>query len=148
VPDVVVSGTPHALPAPGSIESVGWKGFAALVRGQRGRVVVVNVWASWCTPCRAEAPTVERLSNAIRPDAQMLGVVSQDDRDSAARFVSEFGLTFPNVIDGSGEVTKGLRMQGFPTTYVFDARGRLRSMIFGGISEQRLAAAIQDASTP
>jgi cytochrome c biogenesis protein CcmG/thiol:disulfide interchange protein DsbE len=145
VPDLRADAALKALPARGTLKEVDWGSFEAIISGLRGKIVVVNVWASWCTPCRAEAPTLEMLASSLAPKAQVLGLVAQDDPRSAEAFVAEFGLSFANVIDSTGDITDRLRMQGFPTTYVFDATGRLRSMIFGGISERRLVAAVQDA---
>jgi cytochrome c biogenesis protein CcmG/thiol:disulfide interchange protein DsbE len=145
VPDLRADAALKALPARGTLKEVDWGSFEAIISGLRGKIVVVNVWASWCTPCRAEAPTLEMLASSLAPKAQVLGLVAQDDPRSAEAFVAEFGLSFANVIDSTGDITDRLRMQGFPTTYVFDATGRLRPMIFGGISERRLVAAVQDA---
>ncbi len=146
VPDVVASGTPQPLPpADGEVHEVTWSEFQDVVVGQSGRVLVVNVWASWCTPCRAEAPEIARLAAAIAPDAVLVGLVAQDSASNAREFIDEFSLRFPNLFDVSGEITERLRMRGFPTTFVFDPEGRLSTLMFGGITEQRLVAAIRDA---
>ena len=146
VPDLVVSGNPRPLPpADGGVHEVSWSTFQDIVAGQSGHVVVVNVWASWCTPCRAEAPEVARLAEAIDPEAVMVGLVAQDSPANAREFIDEFSLRFPNLLDVSGEITERLEMRGFPTTYVFDPDGRLSTLMFGGVTEQRLVAAIRDA---
>lgn len=146
VPDLMVSGSPRPLPpADGGVHEVSWSTFQDIVAGQSGHVVVVNVWASWCTPCRAEAPEVARLAAAIAPEAVMVGLVAQDSPANAREFIGEFSLRFPNLLDMTGEITERLQMRGFPTTYVFDPDGRLSTLMFGGVTEQRLAAAIRDA---
>jgi thiol-disulfide isomerase/thioredoxin len=127
------------------VQEVNWTSFQEILVGQSGHVVVVNVWASWCTPCRAEAPEVARLAEAIAPEAVMVGLVAQDSPANAREFIGEFSLGFPNLLDASGEITDRLQMRGFPTTYVFDSDGRLSTLMFGGVTEQRLAAAIRDA---
>ena len=138
------SGDPLPLPAAGSLSDVSGDQFERMLVGQLGRVVVVNVWASWCVPCRTEAPLLERASRTYR-NVAFLGVDSKDGRVGAARFIAEFGISYPNVVDASGEIRDRLGLRGFPTTYIFGTDGELRASVVGGISEQRLAAQIQDA---
>ena len=115
--------------------------------GQVGKVVVVNVWASWCAPCRAEAPLLERASKAYGQDVAIIGVASRDTLEAARDFVHEFGLTYPNVFDGSGAIAERLSLRGFPTTYIVGRDGRVVASVMGGITEQRLAAQVQDTAT-
>lgn len=75
----------------------------------------------------------------------MVGLVAQDSPANAREFIEEFSLRFPNLLDVTGEITERLQMRGFPTTYVFDPDGRLSTLMFGGVTEQRLVAAIRDA---
>lgn len=145
VPDITLTGSPLDPPPPHRIEPVDFDEFSGVVAGLSGRVVVVNVWASWCAPCRAEAPTIRRLADAIAPRAQMLGLVAEDSATKAEEFVAEFSWEFPNMIDSTGSISQRLQMRGFPTTYVFDPAGKLSAVLFGGMTEQRLAAAIAEA---
>ena len=116
--------------------------FDGIVVGFRGRPVVVNVWASWCGPCRVEAPLLDRAATAYGQRVVFLGVASRDEPAAAAQFLDRYGIGYPNVFDADGTVRRRLRVRGFPTTYVFDGRGSLVATEVGGISEQRLAALI------
>lgn len=138
------SGLPLPLPDTKALPDVTGDEFEGILVGQLGRVVVVNVWASWCAPCRTEAPLLQAAAGAY-PDVTFIGVDSKDSRSAAFDFIDEFELTYPNLYDGSGEVRERLGLRGFPTTYIFGIDGSLRASVVGGISEQRLAAQIEDA---
>lgn len=113
--------------------------------GVRGRPVVVNVWASWCGPCRVEAPLLQRAAARYKGEVVFLGVDSRDDAEPARAFIRRYGLRYPNVFDGTGGIRAELGLRGFPTTYIFDRRGKLTASVVGGISEQALAAHIAAA---
>lgn len=101
----------------------------------RGRPVIVNVWASWCPPCREEMPALERVYQSYREQgAVILGVNStaQDDRREALAFATEQGLTFPILFDTDGQVTKLYGIRALPTTYFIDAQGKIQDVIAGG----------------
>lgn len=104
-----------------------------------GEVVVLNVWASWCAPCRAEAPILEE----VWQETQSLGVqfVGLDTRDSdaAARaFVDRFGITYPNIVDRDGRLQLrfggSLPPQAIPSTVVVDRQGRVAARALGKVS--------------
>lgn len=119
--------------------------FQGVVSGSKGRPVVVNIWASWCGPCRVEMPLLERASRAYGEQVQFLGVASRDQRVPAEEFLRRYGVTYPNLLDDSGQIRRFLTVRGFPTTYVFDRRGRLVARTVGSANEQTLAAQIDDA---
>lgn len=145
LPEFEPAGDPVALPAEGSFPGVSLEQFEGMVVGQRGRPVVVNVWASWCAPCRTEMPLLQEAADAYDGEAVVLGVASKDDPSEARRFLDDLGLDYPNVFDESGEIRVALALDAYPTTYVFDAGGALVARVDGGISEQRLAGLIEDA---
>ena len=145
LPDFEASGDAVELPEDGVFSEVSLSEFEGILVGQRGRPVVVNIWASWCAPCRTEMPLLQEASDAFADEAIILGVASNDDPRDAQRFLNDFGLTYPNVFDTSGEIRRALGLTSFPTTYVFGADGMLRARVNGGISEQRLASLIEDA---
>ena len=119
--------------------------FEGVVAGARGRPVVVNVWASWCGPCRVEAPLLDRAAEDYGAEVQFLGVASRDDRKGAEDFLRRFDVTYPNLLDTTGGIRKFLAVRGLPTTYVFDGRGRLVRSVVGAIDEQTLAASVEEA---
>lgn len=137
------TGDPQDLPDQ-RLAPVTARQFAGILVGLRGQPVVVNVWASWCPPCRAEMPLLERASQAYAGRAMFLGVASKDAPSAALGFLDEVGVTYPNVFDSTGDIRRELGLRGFPTTYVFDERGRLVEAVVGGITEPRLAAQLDD----
>ena len=139
------SGAPVAVPPERSLVPASLRDFEGMLVGQRGKPVVVNVWASWCGPCRVEAPLLQRAAARYRGDVVFIGVDSKDDIAAGRGFLDRFGISYPNVFDGSGAIRAALSLQGFPTTYIFNRQGELEAKVFGGIAEQTLAARIADA---
>lgn len=141
--DYTASGPPQELPAE-RLGVVSAEDFAGILVGQRGTPVVVNVWASWCAPCRTEMPLLQRAATEYAGRVTFIGVASRDSRDAAAGFLNDIGVSYPSVFDASGGIRADLGLRGFPTTYLFDREGTLREAVVGGISEQRLAAQLED----
>lgn len=114
----------------------------------RGQVVVVNFWASWCPPCKAEMPDLERAYNLHKDDGLViLGVNStfQDSPTSALAFADAQGVTFPVVMDASGEVDRLYLVRALPTTFFIDRQGIIRKVIVGGpMSEATLTSTVRD----
>ena len=142
-PRLVVDAKPAPLPD-GQLAAVDGAGFEAVMSGLKGRPVVVNVWASWCGPCRVEAPLLDRAAEAYRGRVAFIGVDSKDRRGDAEDFLRRYGIDYLNLFDADGSVRALLGLRGFPTTYFFDRDGRLVASVFGGVSEQRLAAGVKD----
>ncbi len=145
LPDFEASGDPIELPARGSFPPVSIDEFEGILVGLRGRPVVVNVWASWCAPCRTEMPLLQDAANTYAGRAVILGIASNDDPREAKRFLDDLDLTYPNVFDATGEIRVALGLTAYPTTYVFGPDGTVQARVNGGISEQRLAGLIEDA---
>jgi cytochrome c biogenesis protein CcmG/thiol:disulfide interchange protein DsbE len=97
--------------------------FDALLAQLRGTPVVVNVWGSWCGPCRSEAPLLARAHVEHGREVQFLGVDILDSRPSARGFIAEFGWRFPSVFDPGGEIRDALGFLGQPATVFYDRRG-------------------------
>lgn len=92
----------------------------------RGRVVVLNFWASWCVPCREESPLLQRWHERIRSrGGTVLGVNVLDVRSDARAFMREYRLAYPMLRDGSGDSVKAFGVVGYPETFVIDRRGRI-----------------------
>ncbi len=120
--DPVVPNARMALPrlgAPGS------RTLASL----RGQVVVVNIFASWCDPCKAEAPVLEQEQSYLAAHGgTILGVTYEDDTNSAETFVRQWHLTYPVVRDVSGSFAHGLGSTGVPETFVINRQGRVAAV--------------------
>jgi cytochrome c biogenesis protein CcmG, thiol:disulfide interchange protein DsbE len=106
----------------------------------RGRPVVVNVWASWCGPCRDEAPLLAAASRMYGDRVRFIGVDILDERGSARDFMREYGWTYPSVYDPSGAIRDGLGLLGQPVTLFYDASGELLNTWTGPLSADALNA--------
>jgi cytochrome c biogenesis protein CcmG, thiol:disulfide interchange protein DsbE len=105
----------------------------------RGRWVLVNFWASWCVPCREEAPALQRFWQAERAGgAVVLGLNMQDVTDDARAFVRQFGMTYPNVRDGGNGVARRYGTTGLPETFFISRRGRIVGHVIGVVSAGQL----------
>jgi cytochrome c biogenesis protein CcmG/thiol:disulfide interchange protein DsbE len=113
----------------------------------RGNVVVLNFWASWCAPCRDEAPLLESAWQRYRDRGVVfVGVDLEDLSSSARRFVAEYGITYTNVRDGDGSTRGRFGLLGIPETMVLDRQGRIVLYIAGPVDHDgELDRGIQEA---
>ena len=114
----------------------------------RGEVVVLNVWASWCAPCRAEAPTLESVWTEVQDKGvQFVGLDTRDTVAAATAFVEKYGVTYPNIVDTDGQLQlrfgDSLPPQAIPSTVVIDKEGRVAGRILGRASESSLLGLIE-----
>jgi cytochrome c biogenesis protein CcmG/thiol:disulfide interchange protein DsbE len=102
----------------------------------RGKVVVLNFWASWCKPCREESPLLDRWHERMkRRGGTVLGVDSQDIVGDARDFISQYELSYPMLRDKDGEARESLGIVGFPETFVIDRRGRIAAVRRGPVDD-------------
>jgi cytochrome c biogenesis protein CcmG, thiol:disulfide interchange protein DsbE len=113
----------------------------------RGRPVLVNLWASWCGPCQAEMPAMQKVYESYAPKGFTILAVNttfQDERDSALAFAGKRGLTFPILFDTDGSVSRAYQVRAMPTSFFVDQEGIVRKAVFGGpMSEALLRAEIE-----
>lgn len=96
----------------------------------RGKPVVINFWASWCIPCRTEAPLLERMWKEYRERGVIvLGIDYVDTEDAAKRFIQEYGMTYPNGPDLGTRISQTYRITGVPETYFITREGKMLSGI-------------------
>lgn len=116
-------------------------------RLEKGRIAVLNVWASWCAPCRAEAPSLALLSKTF-PEASFIGVLTRDNLPTARAFVKRFAIPYPTLIDDS--ILLGFRnsliANAIPTTLVIDKNGKVAARISGEITIASLTDLIKRVS--
>ena len=117
----------------------------------RGQVVVVNVWGSWCAPCRAEAPALQRASAAPKGRAQFVGITTRDNDPAQARaFVRAFGIGYPSIYDPDGKAllvfAQTLPPSAIPSTLLLDQQGRLAARVLGEISELTLVTMVDEVA--
>ena len=105
----------------------------------RGSPVVLNFWASWCVPCRQEAPTLQRFWLGQRAAGTVvLGLDMQDVTDDARAFVRQFGMTYPNVRDRGNDVARRYGTTGIPETFFISPAGRVVGHVIGVVSPAQL----------
>jgi cytochrome c biogenesis protein CcmG/thiol:disulfide interchange protein DsbE len=109
----------------------------------RGRVVVLNFWATWCGPCRVEMPELERYQAQMGDRVAVLGINMQESPSAIAPFVSQYGLAFPILLDQDGSVASPYRVTGLPTSVIVDHAGVIRERVVGPMTYETLARRVE-----
>ena len=105
----------------------------------RGRIVVLNFWASWCPPCRVEAPVLQRAAERLESSGvTILGIDVWDDQSAAIEFLNEVGVTYPNAEDATRLIPVEFGVTGLPETFVIDRKGVLVRRWVGPLSDRDL----------
>ena len=114
-------------------------GAAMRLSDLRGKVVVLNFWASWCAPCRWEMPAFERVWQEYKDKGVIfVGVAVADREQDAKAFAGEVGVTYSLGMDASGEIASAYQIVGLPTTYFIDRQGRISRVLTGAANEGAL----------
>ncbi|MCX4389043.1 TlpA family protein disulfide reductase [Micromonospora peucetia] len=153
--DCSALGTPPASAAPAPPSGAGGQALPELtlncftggapvaLRDVRGPAVI-NVWASWCPPCRKELPAFQRLSERAAGRLHVIGVNNQDSREAAKGAGEDFGLRFPVLFDQGESFKRALRAKGIPVTVFVDGQGRVRHVdSSGALDDARLAELVR-----
>jgi len=124
-------------------------GSSLAISSLRGKVVVLNVWASWCEPCRAESPALARVArDTAAAGVRFVGVDEQDRPEPARSFAASAGTTYPHLVDADGTMLASLRLvpsSGIPSTLVIDGTGHVAARVIGAVDEttfERLVTAV------
>ena len=145
VPALLLAATVAAAPVtlaktPGEVEvgqvlreapMQGILGPSRLLSDFRGKPMIINVWASWCGPCQAEMPSLQRLARRAGQQIHVIGISTDDYPDRAESFVRTFRIAFPNFIDSKLRLEHMLGAERLPLTLLVDAQGRVVAKHFG-----------------
>ncbi|MCP9487029.1 MAG: TlpA family protein disulfide reductase [Gaiellaceae bacterium MAG52_C11] len=140
-PAVAATAATPALPVAG-IDPVTGKNVS--LADFAGKPVVINVWASWCPPCHAEAADLARFARA-HPEVQLLGIDILDSREGARDFYRQYELPYPSVFDPGARIALSFGLQGQPITYFLNARHEIVGRIIGGSDLAGFESALRTA---
>ncbi len=114
-------------------------GSAINLKSDRGKIVVVNFWSSWCGPCKTEAPNLSTFAWQERNrGVDVVGVVFNDRVSAAESFAKYYGSLYPSVIDAGGEIANRYGVTSPPTTFVINAKGVVSATLVGPVSTEQL----------
>jgi cytochrome c biogenesis protein CcmG, thiol:disulfide interchange protein DsbE len=112
---------------------------------QRGSIVVLNFWGSWCVPCREEAPFLESVHQRYADEGVVVvGVNFRDTESAALDFLDEFDITYPNGIDIGEHITSEYNVTGAPETFVIDRNGEIHQFFWGEVDETDLVPVLDE----
>ena len=124
------------------------KGDLVSLADFRGQPVLVNIWASWCPPCRAEMPAMQRVYEDYRDQGFTILAINtlyQDDQANANEFISELGLTFTILWDSDGVFSNQYQLRAMPTSFFIGADGNIKEVVVGGpLSEALMRVRVEE----
>lgn len=129
-------------PAP-DFTLTGVTGEPVTLAALRGQPVVLNFWATWCPPCRAELPELQAASERLQGQVAIVGVNQAEDAERVRTFVMDLGLTFTMPLDERGQVSRAYNVRSLPTTFFIDRTGVIRRIQSGALTEATLAQALE-----
>ncbi len=134
---------PHANFAAPSFTLTSTTGDKVDLAALKGQVVVVNFWASWGPPCRAEMPALDQVYQAKKEAGlRVLAVNQQEDASSVQAFGQQLGLSFPLLLDTDGAVNVRYQVHALPSTFIVDRRGIIRDTVIGPLTREGLEAQV------
>lgn len=143
---IVLLDAGRRVPAPDVVGTT-LDGSTFTLSEHRGEVVALNVWASWCAPCRAEAPALEQVWTEYKSqDFLLVGLDTRDSAAAAQAFIARFAITYPSVVDTDGQIqllfASSLPPQAIPSTVIIDKQGRVAARILGEATEASLSGIV------
>lgn len=129
----------------GALEPVAADGEPLLLADVDGPAIV-NLWATWCTPCRAELPALQAISQADPTVARVIGVNVGDEPTAIDRFLADLGVSFEQYVDPSGEVMSAMGIVGLPASFVVTAQGEIGAVHEGALDEDGFRQLVADAA--
>lgn len=149
--EIATAGVATDRPAPDFSLTL-FDGSTFSLADQRGKIVVMNFWASWCGPCKEEMPAIEQVAQAAPADVVFVGVGAKNDQDDKARqFARDHGVTYAIGRDTAGgdairgQIEQGYRIPGYPATFVIDAEGNIVFAAIRQVTAEELQQAIAAA---
>ena len=114
----------------------------------KGNAVLVNLWATWCPPCRAEMPAIEKMYQEYKDQGFVVLAVDmtyQDDPANVVPFIQKYGLTFPVLLEETGDVAAVYQLRSLPSSYFINRAGIIQEVVIGGpMSEALLRTRIEE----
>lgn len=149
--DASSSGIPAApqkgFPAP-DFDLPTTSGESVRLSDLRGQAVLVNLWATWCPPCREEMPAIEKVYNEYKDQGftvLAIDMTYQDTPSAVAPFVEKHGLTFPILLDENGDVSQAYQMRSLPSSFFINRDGIINEVVIGGpMAEALLRTRVED----
>ncbi len=123
-------------------------GQTVRLQDSRGRITLINFWATWCGPCRYEMPLLTAAAAQYPDDLAVLAVNFAESQAVVQQYAADLGLGFVPLLDSDGAVYAQYQVRGLPTTFFLDAEGIIRAVHIGELSESQLAAYLADLGLP